>query len=90
MSQYKLTIRFYGSFRRLSPNGEVEIKVPANSRIKDVRQSVASVIDGMSRQAAYDLQILEDSVFASSTRILSEEDELDEPEVSLLPPVCGG
>lgn len=79
----KIIVDYYGAFRIFGKQTALDIEAPAT--VRAVKSALMSVL-GVEHQA-----LIEDSVLANETDILSDAFVLDaECTLSILPPVCGG
>jgi molybdopterin converting factor small subunit len=78
-----VTILHYGTFRALGQSSVLNIEYPAN--VYRIKKALVEYL-GPEHQT-----LIEESVFANATQILSDEYILEgECTLSILPPVCGG
>ena len=79
----KITIQYYGAFRRLGDTIALDISAPAT--IEAVRSALSA------RLGEQHKLLIEDSALAGDHDILSDDFVIeDDCTLSILPPVCGG
>jgi sulfur-carrier protein len=82
-----VSIRVFGAFRQFGPNSTVDLTVPQEARVVDLRQAMQNHFAGNDNALA----LLKASAFATDKAVLDDEDPVPRDEaVSVLPPVCGG
>ena len=82
-----VSIRMFGAFRQFGPESTVNLTVPQEARVADIRQAMQSHFAGNDNALA----LLKASAFATDKAVLDDDDWLPSGEpVSILPPVCGG
>jgi len=83
----QISIRLFGAFRQFGDDSAVQVTVPDNARMADLRQALQDHFADNENA----LSLLAASAFATDRAVLDEDDRLprDEP-LAILPPVCGG
>lgn len=82
----KIELKGFGSARKLSG---MHIELAANSSIAELRQLLIEKLRLTNDEAM--LVILQSCAFASATKVLAEDAELNASQLlHVLPPVCGG
>jgi len=82
-----VSIRMFGAFRQFSPDSTVNLTVPQEARVADLRQAMQIHFAGNDNALA----LLNASAFATDKAVLDDEDPVPRDEaLSVLPPVCGG
>ena len=85
----KKTIRLFGIFRTYVPSGEIEIEVPEQAQIKDLRILLSEEFHRKGMQI--DDQLFGESAISSDQEILQDSDRVHlQRVIAVLPPVCGG
>ena len=80
-------LKFFGAFRKYFDVEELELSEQVT--VRDFRRQVRT--DFLLRNASFDVILLEDSVFATEEKVLSESDFIKPgAQIAILPPVCGG
>ena len=90
-SKTNLTIyvKLFGALRDYAEDQTVEIGVPYNSGVAQVREILINKL--IHKPSDDDTALFNRSVFANESAILSERDYLTEDQLLIiLPPVCGG
>ena len=82
----EVTIHLFGAFRQPGLGDRLEIAVPVDADIAELRRATGEHLDQWPNARA----LLESSAFATDTAVLSEQDPVPDGEMSILPPVCGG
>ena len=82
-----VSLKLFGAFRQFGPETEVEMSVPDNARVTDLRAALARHYQGNDNA----LSLLKASAFATDQAVLDDDDDLPTHQpLSILPPVCGG
>ncbi len=82
-----VSIRLFGAFRQFGPESTINLMVPKEARVADIRQAMQSHFAGNDNALA----LLKASAFATDKAVLDDEDPVPRDEsLSVLPPVCGG
>ena len=91
-NMWRIQIRLFGAFRNFSENHEIELEVPLNCSLGDLKACLMKRLSDDSRRDSDALPLLMDrSVFASEADVLRPTDVLqDGMRLAILPPVCGG
>ena len=85
----KIEVGLFGAFRQFQSQDRLELEVPEQARVADVRAAVASY--GASHWPGFDARLLACSVFASATTILRDGEPVPpDAWLAVLPPVSGG
>ena len=84
--QREVTIHLFGAFRQPGLGDRLEIAVPVDADIAELRRATGEYLGPWPNARA----LLESSAFATDTAVLSEQDPVPDGEMSILPPVCGG
>lgn len=85
----KIELGLFGAFRQFQPDARLELEVPEEARVADVRAAVASY--GASHWPGFDARLLASSAFASETTILRDGEPVPQDAwLAVLPPVSGG
>lgn len=87
---HKVQVRLFGAFRKLGNGRELEIAVPANATVKDLRAALRNVITTELNRPA-EAPLVDESAIASDQSILAEDEVIPSgARLAILPPVCGG
>lgn len=81
-----VTIHLFGAFRQPGLGDRVNVAVPADADIAELRRAAGEYLDQWPSARA----LLDSSAFATDTAVLADHDPVPEGEISILPPVCGG
>lgn len=84
-----VTLSLFGAFRDYDPSGAVQIEVPPEATIADLR----AALDRHAREhwSGYRPELLKASAFASSREVLRDREPLPaDGLLAILPPVSGG
>ena len=86
----RIKIRLFGTFRKWSESGEVELDIPLQATVSDLKSVIEQELKKNPRTS--DLSdIVFRSVLADEHRILKDSEGIeDSVTLSILPPVCGG
>ena len=86
----RIRVRLFGAFREWQPAGMVQLELPPDSCMADVKRALVSELSGNgddSQLAAW----VGDSVLADDQSTLLDSDPVGPGrELAILPPVCGG
>jgi len=83
----QIPIRLFGAFRQFGGDSAVQVTVPDNARVADLRQALQDHFAGNENA----LSLLAASAFATDRAVLDEHDPVPRNEpLAILPPVCGG
>lgn len=85
----KVTLNLFGAFRSHDPAAKLELDVPEDARVADLRQA----LDAYAREhwSGYRPELLKASAFASETTVLRDAEPLPAGvAMAVLPPVSGG
>ncbi|MDT8410140.1 MAG: MoaD/ThiS family protein [Wenzhouxiangellaceae bacterium] len=82
-----VSVRLYGAFRQFGQESTLDVSLPLDARVADLRVGLAQHYAGNDSALA----LLQASAFATDQAVLDEHEALpqDQP-ISILPPVCGG
>jgi sulfur-carrier protein len=84
-----VTLSLFGAFRDYDPSGQVQLDLPADATIADLR----TALDRHARAhwSGYRPELLNASAFASSCEVLRDREPLPaDGLLAILPPVSGG
>lgn len=81
-----VTIHLFGAFRQPGLGDRLEVVVPLDADIAELRRATGERLDPWPNARA----LLESSAFATDTAVLADTDPVPDGEISILPPVCGG
>jgi molybdopterin converting factor small subunit len=85
-----ITIKLFGTFRKYFNGQEIILDVKESASIGDVRNQLLNKIR-QDYPNAKDIDILHQSVFADTHRVLHDTEILmSNTSLAILPPVCGG
>lgn len=84
-----ISVKLFGAFRNVVPDGKIQIEVHETSTIKELRGLLERALVGI--RSDFDARLISDSAFANEREILSDSEPVVlHKEIAVLPPVCGG
>ena len=85
----KVEVKLFGAFRAHDPGARLELDVPADARVADLREALDR--HARAHWPAYRPELLKASAFASETTVLRDAERVPEGvAMAVLPPVSGG
>ncbi len=80
-------VRLFGAFRQFGAESPVEVSLPVDARVSDLRAGFAEHFADNDNALA----LLKASAFATDQAVLDDDEVLPAGQsLSVLPPVCGG
>lgn len=85
----KIEVSLFGAFRDYAASALVELEVPAQARVADLRQALSA--HGRAHWPGFKEGLLQRSAFASEACVLRDHEHLPAgARIVVLPPVGGG
>jgi len=85
----KIEVRLFGAFRDYDPAALVQLELPDDARVADVRAALEA--HGRAHWPGFQPELLRRSALASDTAVLRDHETLPrDGRMAVLPPVSGG
>lgn len=86
----QIKIRLFGAFRNYGNGESIELEVPRNSSVEDVKDFFSKKLHSL-HPDFHNTGLILDSVLASEDEVLDARSRLvSSCSLAILPPVCGG
>lgn len=87
----EIEVQLFGVFKKGIPSGVLKIQTSETAEMRQVKRDIGNHLSTLWRNRSELTLLLERSVLADESRILREQDLLENrSHLCLLPPVCGG